>query len=207
MNWLRWRAAPGKLQVKPRRSIFWFGLPARVVPLPLLLTVPAWLAAIALSGPSDSCPPWFPKAEPLPPPQGEVIRNNFISGGPDCGIELWYAERVKVLHNPIWRPKQNWGRGIRVGTGTAPTEIMNNLVHGEIRFDGGDAQAHHNLAGQLEGYFVDPPSGNLALTRNATGAIGQGVPRPEVTEDIRGRPRSSRPDLGAWETDDELKSE
>jgi hypothetical protein len=47
---------------------------------------------------------------------------------------LWYAEGIKVFNNSIWRPDQNWSRGIRVGTGTARPEIMNNLVHGEIRY-------------------------------------------------------------------------
>ena len=38
-----------------------------------------------------------------------VIRNNFIVGGPDCGIELWYADRIKVHNNSIWPPN---GTGI-----------------------------------------------------------------------------------------------
>jgi hypothetical protein len=128
-----------------------------------------------------------------------VIRNNFIAGGPDCGIELWYAEGIKVFHNSIWRPERNWSRGIRVGTGTARTEIVNNLVHGEIRLEGGEAEVHHNLAGRLDGYFVDPASGDLALTADATGAFDAGVPLAEVTEDIRGKRREVPPELGAWE--------
>ena len=130
-----------------------------------------------------------------------IIRNNFIAGGPDCGIELWHAERIKVLNNSIWRPERNWNRGIRVGTGTARTEIVNNLVHGEILFDGGEAETRQNLAGRLEGYFVDPASGDLRLTSKPTGAIDQGVSLPEVNDDIRGRARVGRPDLGAWEFD------
>ena len=55
----------------------------------------------------------------------------------------------------------------------------------------------------LEGYFVDPAAGNLTLTREATGAIDQGVPEPEAPEDICGRARVGRPDLGAWEVDDD----
>jgi len=130
-----------------------------------------------------------------------VIRNNFIAGGPDCGIELWHAERIKVLNNSIWRPARNWSRGIRVGTGTAHTEIVNNLVHGEILFDGGEAETRQNLAGRLEGYFVDPASGDLRLTSGASGAIDEGVSLPAVTGDVRGRARVGRPDLGAWEFD------
>ena len=128
-----------------------------------------------------------------------IIRNNFIAGGPDCGIELWHAERVKVLNNTIWRPERNWSRGIRIGTGTADTEIVNNLVHGEIRFEGGEAELRGNRTGRIEGWFVDTASGNLALTSAATGAVDEGVVLPEVTDDIRGRRRDGKPDLGAWE--------
>ena len=132
-----------------------------------------------------------------------IIRNNFITGGPDCGIELWYAEHIKIHNNSIWRPEQNWSRGIRIGTGTCHTDIINNLVHGEIRFDGGQARLRQNLTGRLDGYFVNPASGNLALTQKANEAIDHGLSLPSVTEDIRRRPRSGRPDLGAWELDNE----
>jgi hypothetical protein len=128
-----------------------------------------------------------------------VIRNNFVAGGADCGIELWYADRIKVLNNSIWRPARNWSRGIRIGTGTSSTQVVNNLVHGEIRLEGGEAQLSHNHAGRLDGYFADPAAGQLELTAAAKDAIGQGIALPEVTDDIRGRPRAVRPDLGAWQ--------
>lgn len=129
---------------------------------------------------------------------GSIIRDNFIAGGPDCGIELWHVERVKVLNNSIWRPDQNFGRGIRVGTGTADTEIVNNLVHGGIQVEGGRAQIHHNLAERLEGYFANPAAGDLSLTSQATKALGRGIPVAEAGADIRGRARPGAPDLGAW---------
>jgi hypothetical protein len=129
-----------------------------------------------------------------------IIRNNFIAGGPDCGIELWSTDQVQVAHNTIWRPAQNWNRGIRVGTGTSQVEIVNNLVHGGILMDGGEAVLRHNLTGRLDGYFLEASSGNLALTPTATGAFHQAFPLPDVTEDIRRQPRSQRPDLGAWES-------
>jgi hypothetical protein len=134
-----------------------------------------------------------------------IIRNNGIVGGADCGVELWYVERLKVFNNSIWRPERNWSRGIRVGTGTTRTEIVNNLVHGEIRLEGGAAELRQNLARRLDGYFVDPASGNLALTPAATEAIDRGVSVPEVTDDIRGRARSGRPELGAWEFEGDPK--
>lgn len=131
-----------------------------------------------------------------------VIRNNFIAGGPDCGIELWYADGIQVLNNTIWRPDRNWNRGIRVGAGTAHTQIANNLVHGEIRFDGGEAEVSHNLTGRLEGFFVDPAAGNLIPMSSAKGVVGEGIPLPDVTEDIRRHRRTGRPDIGAWEEAD-----
>jgi hypothetical protein len=131
-----------------------------------------------------------------------IIRNNFIVDGPDCGIELWYAEHVRVYNNSVWRPETNWRRGIRIGTGTSQTDIVNNLVHGEILFDGGKARLHRNHAGRLDDYFMDPASGNLALTWAAVEAIDKGVSLPDVTDDIRRHPRSERPDLGAWEFGD-----
>ena len=154
--------------------------------------------AIAFGNPGQSTA--NKAGEPLVYVEDAIIRNNFIAGGPDCGIELWYAKGIKVYHNSIWRPERNWSRGIRVGTGTTETDIANNLVHGEIRLEGGEADLRNNFSGRLEGYFVDPSSGNLALTSAATKAINGGLPL-EVREDIRQRRRTTRPDLGAWETE------
>src|SRR6266436_406672 len=48
---------------------------------------------------------------------------------------------------------RNWSRGIRIGAGVARTEVVNNLVHGGIQIEGGEANIHHNLARRLDGYF------------------------------------------------------
>lgn len=130
-----------------------------------------------------------------------IIQNNLIAGGADCGIELWHAEAINVRHNSIWRPEQNWSRGIRLGTGTVQTEVVNNLVHGGIQVDGGEANIHHNLAKRVAGYFVEPAMGDLALTAAATAAIDQAVVLNEAPCDVRGLPRNHEPDLGAWEYD------
>src|SRR6185503_2572009 len=121
------------------------------------------------------------------------------AGGADCGIELWHAAGIKVRHNSIWRPERNWGRGIRLGAGVVQTEVVNNLVHGGIQIEGGEVNSHHNLARQIDGYFVDPSIGDLSLTAAATGAIGQGVILNDAPYDVRGLPRKKVPDLGAWE--------
>ena len=123
-----------------------------------------------------------------------IIRNNFVADGADCGIELWHASGIKIFHNTIWRPERNWTRGIRIGAGTVDSEIANNLVHGEIRFDGGKATLRQNVNGRLDGYFANPTSGDLTLTTKATRAFQQGILLPEVTDDIRRHARGTRPE-------------
>jgi len=128
-----------------------------------------------------------------------VIRNNMISGGPDCGIELWHVDGLRVLHNSIWRPERNWRRGIRIGAGTRRTEVRNNLVHGDILQEGGEAMVEGNVSGRLEGYFADPGVGDLALTPMAVRAIDAAAPVPQFLEDIVRKQRGDKPDVGAWE--------
>lgn len=138
--------------------------------------------------------------EPEQHVSGAVVRNNMIAGGPDCGIELWHAEEVNILNNSIWRPEQNWARGIRVGTGTTHALIANNLIHGEIRFEGGDARLQNNLTGSIQSMWISPGTGNLALLPTlSANAIDHGTSFPAVTDDIRHQRRGQRPDLGAWE--------
>lgn len=128
-----------------------------------------------------------------------IIQNNMISGGVDCGIELWHAKGIKVRHNSILRPERNWNRGIRIGAGVAQTEVVNNLVDGGIQVEGGDAQVKENVAKRIEDYFVEPANGNLALTAKASDAINRGVKLDHPLSDIRGLARDGEPDFGAWE--------
>ena len=135
-----------------------------------------------------------------------IIRNNFIAGGPDCGIELWHSERLKVWHNTIWRPDRNWSRGIRVGTGTSKTDIANNLVHGEIRLEV-EKRSFTRSGWPVARLFCRSGVGKSGAHSCGHGAIDQGLSLPEVTDDIRRRPRTGRPDLGAWEMDREGKND
>src|SRR5262249_35026372 len=85
------------------------------------------------------------------------------------------------------------------GTGVAQTEVVNNLVHGGIQVEGGEANIHHNLAKRLDGYFAEPSTEDLSLTAAASAAIDQGIILHETPYDVRGLPRQEKPDLGAWE--------
>lgn len=47
--------------------------------------------------------------------------------------------------------------------------------------------------------FVDALRGNLRLTEKAVEAIDKAIPLAEVGDDIDGKPRGSKPDIGAHE--------
>jgi hypothetical protein len=128
-----------------------------------------------------------------------TIQNNMITGGADCGIELWHVDGIKVLHNSTWRPERNFNRGIRIGAGATNTLVQNNLIHGGIQIEGGSAQVTNNLAKHLDRYFTNPETGDLSLTSTATEAIDAAIPLDQALLDIRARNRVGKPDLGAWE--------
>jgi len=126
-----------------------------------------------------------------------ICRNNFVTCGPDAGLELAWVRNVKVYHNTVWRAEGS-GRGIRCIERITDARLVGNLVRGEIMVTEG-VTSEGNLAGPLEGYFVDPAAGDLRLTAAATDALDRAVPLPEVTDDVDGRPRGPRPDIGASE--------
>jgi hypothetical protein len=62
-----------------------------------------------------------------------------------------------------------------------------------------DVRLENNVTGPLEDYFVGPSAGDLRITPRAAEALNAGIPLPDVTEDFDGRPRDTRPDVGAAE--------
>ena len=128
---------------------------------------------------------------------GGICRNNFIACGPDAGIELAWVDDVRICNNTVWRPEGE-GRGIRSIEKITNARLVNNLVRGGILLAEG-VTVENNVAGPLEGYFVDPAAGDLRLTAAAEEAIDRAIPLPEVTDDVDGRVRPARPDIGASE--------
>lgn len=126
-----------------------------------------------------------------------ICRNNFITCGPDAGIELAWVDGVGITHNTIWR-SEGRGRGIRCIQNLSGTWLARNLVRGEIMLADG-AMKVDNVVGELDGYFVDPENGDLRLTVDATDAIDSTETMKAVTDDILGNPRGDRPDVGAHE--------
>ena len=130
-----------------------------------------------------------------------IIRNNFIVPGPDAGIELWWADNIKVYNNTIWRQDEG-GLGIRGGSKEWPItniDIANNLIRGTNMLTAEGVKLRNNLVSGLNNYFADAVNADLHITGNAAGAIDKAIPLAEVTDDYDGYPRGLAPDMGACE--------
>jgi hypothetical protein len=126
-----------------------------------------------------------------------ICRNNFIVAGRDAGIELAWVDGVKVYNNTVWRHDLR-GRGIRSIEKIQHVDIANNLVRGAMSLTGTEI-ARNNLSGPMEDWFIDPAAGNLRLRNAVAEVVDRGLVLPEISEDIDGRPRGQRPDIGASE--------
>ena len=130
-----------------------------------------------------------------------IIRNNFIVPGPDAGIELWWADHIKVYNNTIWREDAE-GPGLRGGMDQwkiTHIDVANNLVRGANRLTG-DLRLRNNLFfGDHSIDAADPNSGDLRLASSSERVVNKGTPLLEVVDDFDRRPRDSVPDIGASE--------
>jgi hypothetical protein len=121
----------------------------------------------------------------------------MIVAGRDAGIELAWVDGVKLYNNTVWREDLK-GRGIRCIEKIHNADIANNLIRGALQLTGGET-SKSNLVGPMESWFIDPAAGNLRLAAQVAEAVDQGIALPELADDFDGRPRDSRPDLGASE--------
>jgi hypothetical protein len=126
-----------------------------------------------------------------------ICRNNFVVAGPDSGIELAWVDGVRVYNNTVWRPDPK-GRGVRCIEKVHEVDIANNLVRGALLLAGGET-VRNNVVGPMDGWFVDPPGGDLRLRSSVAEVVDRGLKLPEVEDDIDGRRRGGSPDLGASE--------
>jgi hypothetical protein len=143
---------------------------------------------------------------------GGLIVNNFIAAaqpgllaseaGFDCGICLWYACSVSVLHNSVYAVETR-SASIEWRFAVTSASILNNLAsHDLLERDGASAVLAGNLSGAPAGWFADPASGDLHLTNTGQAAIDQAAPLPAVRDDIdlQPRPQGLSSDIGADET-------
>ncbi len=151
---------------------------------------------ISLGNPSGSTN-YLPGQEHI---RDSVVRNNIIIPGPDAGIELWWAENIKVYNNTIWR-EDAAGPGLRGGMDNWKInriDVANNLVRGANMLTGG-VTPRNNLFGTLDGIKIDFRPGSRRLSGFVPSARSRGVPLEEVKDDFAGHARPQKPDIGACE--------
>ena len=141
-----------------------------------------------------------------------IIRNNVVFAsrsdlfaseyGFDCGICLWQACGVQVLHNTVVSTQDPFS-SIEWRFDHTDVDLVNNLVSHRLLDRGGSARLSGNLEYQPLSLFVDGSGGDLHLRATAVQAIDQGVSTalPFCHEDIDGDPRpiGLAPDVGADE--------
>lgn len=127
-----------------------------------------------------------------------IIRNNFITGGfaGGKGIEIVWADNIKVYNNTIWSSDTNY-LAIHYFQKINRLLLSNNLVRGKISGEGNEVISEANLAGDLDGYFIDPEKGDLHLTKHAKEALRKGLQLPVLKDDIDRQKRVNYPDIGA----------
>ncbi|HTL31790.1 MAG TPA: hypothetical protein VL326_01630 [Kofleriaceae bacterium] len=130
-----------------------------------------------------------------------IIRNNFVYasvGAADCGICLEQAMGTKVLNNTVFYTGSAPGNAIEYRFPNSLVTFDNTIANIIKLRDSARGTAGRLLAPQAS-LFAAPASGDLHLNATATGAIDQGGPLADVTDDIDGESRGNPPDLGADE--------
>jgi len=130
---------------------------------------------------------------------GGVIRNNFIVTGADTGIEICWADGVKVYHNTVLTPSERGGAIHYHWQQITDIEISSNLVRGRIHGDeGGVTKAGNITSGVEDKWFKEAAAGDLHLTAAATPALGAVDRLPACPEDFDGEARGAKgTDAGA----------
>ncbi|MBN1126734.1 MAG: right-handed parallel beta-helix repeat-containing protein [Sedimentisphaerales bacterium] len=130
-----------------------------------------------------------------------IVRNNFITRGPQAGIVAVYTKNCKLLNNTIYEPLSRLGRLIRVVFDNEGLYIANNLLCGpDIRIESQSRiRRVDNLAKDISSFLVRPGHGDLHLSTPAGEIIDHALSFGEVKDDIDSQPRSGKPDIGADE--------
>ena len=145
---------------------------------------------------SDFDPPSFHN-------KGGVIRNNFVVAGADKGIEVCWADGVRVYHNTVladvgkgWGIHYHWRELSNV-------HIAHNIVRGRVFGDESGVVSENNVTDGVEdSWFRNPAEGDLHLTAAATAAMDTVGRLPDCSTDFDGEerpPEGTEADVGADE--------
>jgi hypothetical protein len=133
---------------------------------------------------------------------GFIVRNNFVVRCGESNILADHTRDCKVLNNTVHDPDSRNGRLLRVVHANDGLVVANNIFSGPrivAEHYEGPIDVRNNLIRSVGDYFVDAAKGNLHLTAKAIDAIDKATADRDVQEDIDGKPRGAKPDLGADE--------
>ena len=133
--------------------------------------------------------------------RGCIVRNNFIVRCPEQGILADYTRDCRIVHNTIHDPRSRLGRLIRLVHDNEGLVVASNLLSGPaMRVESDSAvEVSGNITRDLSDAFVDARAGDLHLKRRVADVVDAGRPRADVSDDIDGRARDGKPDIGADE--------
>ncbi|MDP6634206.1 MAG: GDSL-type esterase/lipase family protein [Phycisphaerae bacterium] len=124
-----------------------------------------------------------------------IVRNNFITRAPEGCIEAANTADCKIYNNTIHDPKNRMRRLLRVLGHREGLVVSGNIFSGPAP----PGVPAGNLVKDLTAAFADPSGGNLHLKKASPEVVDKAPKLAEVTEDIDGAKRGSKPDLGADE--------
>lgn len=133
---------------------------------------------------------------------GFIVRNNFVVRCHESNILADHTRDCEVLNNTVHDPESRNGRLLRVVHANDGLVVTNNIFSGPrivAEHYEGRIDVRNNLIRPVGDYFVDAAKGNLHLTVKAADAIDRATADGNITEDIDGEPRGTKPDLGADE--------
>ena len=135
---------------------------------------------------------------------GGIIRNNVVYADIpeyDTGIGLEQARDVRVLHNTVFAGPGATKAFSSIDLRFANTRaaVHNNLVNNITRRSNPAATTTHNLEGAAAADFVDAGRLDFHL-RTGSKAINAGLVLKDAGEDLDGKPRGPKPDIGALES-------
>ena len=132
---------------------------------------------------------------------GGIVRNNFVTRGPQAGIKATHTKNCKILNNTIHEPRSRLRRLIRLVHSNDGLLVANNLLSGPsgpARYKTqGQITLKNNLILDATVCFVDPKNGDLHVKGPLPEAAGKALPLEDVSHDIDRTPRGEKPDIGA----------
>ena len=135
--------------------------------------------------------------------EGFIVRNNFVTRCHEKNMLACHTRNCRILNNTVFDPVHRKQRLLRLVAANDGLVVKNNIFCGprilRDRVTGKVTIENNLVSPKITDYFVAPERGDLHLTAKAAQAIDRGTRLKDVVEDIDGRPRGDKPDLGADE--------